>query len=169
MVVTQRALVRYRAYLVVMYYTQKWRAEPPVATPGPVSPRVSVEDYLANMERFRAEADRRGIAIAFLTRPHKLPPEELSKNSTWRGSVPKYNAALRAWGREQGVPVIDAQHYFEQLPTDLFSDECHFTPQGYERMARLVRDELDAGRHGSQGSTERRQASGQDRRRSQQR
>ena len=38
----QRALVRYRAYLVLMYYTQKWRAEPPAATPGPVSPRVSV-------------------------------------------------------------------------------------------------------------------------------
>ena len=55
-VVTQRALVRYRAYLVFMYYTQKWRAQPPVATPGPVSPRVSVEDYLANMDRFRTEA-----------------------------------------------------------------------------------------------------------------
>lgn len=55
-VVTQRALVRYRSYLVFMYYTQKWRAEPPVASPGEVSPRVSVEDYLANMDRFRTEA-----------------------------------------------------------------------------------------------------------------
>ena len=33
-VVCQRALVRYRAYLVLMYYTQKWRAEPPVASRG---------------------------------------------------------------------------------------------------------------------------------------
>ena len=40
--------------------------------------------------------------------------------------------------------MLDAQHYFEQLPPDLFSDECHFTPQGYERMARLVREELVA-------------------------
>jgi lysophospholipase L1-like esterase len=144
MVVCQRALVRYRAYLVLMYYTQKWRAEPPEASPGPVSPRVSVMDYLANMDRFRTEAARRGIAIAFLTRPHKLPPDELSRNSTWRGSVPRYNAALRAWGRANDVPVLDAQHYFEQLPSELFSDECHFTPQGYERMARLVRDELVA-------------------------
>ena len=47
------------------------------------------------------------------------------------------------------MPVLDAQHYFEQLPPDLFSDECHFTPQGYERMARLVREELvdGEGRH----------------------
>ena len=40
--------------------------------------------------------------------------------------------------------MLDAQHYFEQLPPELFSDECHFTPQGYERMARLVREELVA-------------------------
>jgi lysophospholipase L1-like esterase len=94
------------------------------------------------MDRFRTEAARRGIAIAYLTRPHKLPPEELSRNATWRGSVPKYNAALKEWGRANNVPVLDAQRYFEQLPPEIFSDECHFTPAGYERMAKLVRDEL---------------------------
>jgi lysophospholipase L1-like esterase len=159
-VACQRALVRYRAYLVLMYYTQKWRAEPPVAAPGRASPRVSVEDYLANMERFRTEAARRGIAIAFLTRPHKLPPDDLSRNTTWRGSVPGYNAALIAWGRANDVPVLNAQHYFEQLPADLFSDECHFTPQGYQRMAKLVRDELVANKPGSPDA-DRQQAGGQ--------
>lgn len=147
-VMCQRALVRYRTYLVLMYYTQKWRPEPPVAAPGPVSPRVSVADYLANMDRFRTEAAKRGIAIAYLTRPHKLPPDELSRNTTWRGSVPRYNAALRAWGRTNNVPVLDAQHYFERLSQELFSDECHFTPQGYERMAKLVREELVAAKQG---------------------
>jgi lysophospholipase L1-like esterase len=160
MVLAQRALVRYRAYLVLMYYTRKWRPEPPAASPGRVSPRVSVEDYLANMDRFRTEAARRGIAITYLTRPHKLAPEELSKNPTWRGSVPKYNEALRAWGRERNVPVIDAQRYFAQLSTDLFSDECHFTPQGYERMARMVQAEVLEGKTGLTGGEER-QASGQ--------
>jgi lysophospholipase L1-like esterase len=154
-VACQRALVRYRAYLVLMYYTQKLRAEPPVSAPGPVSPRVSVPDYLANMERFRSEAARRGIAIAFLTRPHKLPPDELSRNQTWRGTVPQYNAALRAWGRALHVPVLDAQQYFETLSPELFSDECHFTPQGYERMARLVREELVTARQGVRRQEER--------------
>ena len=121
---------------------------------------MSVEDYLANMDRFRTEAARRGISIAFLTRPHKLAPEELSKNSTWRGSVPQYNEALRAWGRASNVPVLDAQHYFEQLSTDLFSDECHFTPQGYERMAQMVASgSARRGRAGSSGG-ERQQAAG---------
>ena len=124
-----------------MYYTQKWRAEPPEASPGPVSPRVSVIDYLANMDRFRTEAARRGIAIAFLTRPHKLPPDELSRNSTWRIG-PQIQRGITSLGPRNDVPVLDAQHYFERFRAELFSDECHFTPQGYERMARLVRDEL---------------------------
>jgi lysophospholipase L1-like esterase len=76
--------------------------------------------------------------------------------------VPRYNAALRAWGLANHVPVVDAQHYFEQLPSDLFSDECHFTPHGYERMARMVRDELDPEKLDSNGG-ERRQAEGQKR------
>ncbi len=104
MIVSQRALVRYRAYLVAMYYTQRWRAEPPVATRGPISPRVSVPDYLANMDRFRAEAAKRGIAIAFLTRPHKLPPEELSRNETWRQRYPSTTRPYEPGGARERCP-----------------------------------------------------------------
>ena len=114
----------------------------PVADAGPHHPRVSVEDYLANLERFRAEAQNRGIPIAVLTRPHKLPPEVLSQDTTWRGSVPKYNAALVDWAQHRNVPVIDVQRFFQQLPNALFSDECHLTIQGYQQMAELVRDQL---------------------------
>jgi lysophospholipase L1-like esterase len=142
LIVTQRALVHYRAYLVLMHYTLRWRTEPPAARSGPVQPRVSVGEYLANLERFRSEAVARGIPIVFLTRPHKLPPEELAKNPTWRGSVPRYNAALVAWAKKQNLNLLDVQRYFELLPPSFFSDECHFTRQGYQRMGELVRDQL---------------------------
>jgi lysophospholipase L1-like esterase len=142
LVACQRALVRYRSYLVLMYYTQGWRARPPVASPGPVEHRVSVDDYLANMERFRLECHARGIPIAFLTRPHRCPPAEMSKNPTWRRSVPEYNDALVKWASRNGALVLDVQRIFEQLPATLFADECHFTPQGYERMSRLVHQRL---------------------------
>jgi lysophospholipase L1-like esterase len=145
MVVCQRALVRYRAYLVLMYYTRAWRSRPPAAPAGSVHPRVSVEDYLANLERFRTEAEARGIPIVFLTRPHKLAPAVLSRDPTWRGSVPRYNAALTAWAARRNIALIDAQRRFEQLPPALFADECHFTPQGYRRLAELVRDRLRPG------------------------
>ena len=84
----QRALIRYRTYLVLMYYSRGWRAQPPVVDGDPHHPRVSVEDYLANLERFRAEARDRGIPIAVLTRPHKLPPNVLSQNPSWRERCP---------------------------------------------------------------------------------
>ncbi len=95
-----------------------------------------------------------------MTRPHKLPPEELARNGTWRGSVPSYNEALRAWGLAKKVAVLDAQRFFERLPSELFSDECHFTPQGYERMARMVREEI-AGETGDSPAADRQQASGE--------
>jgi lysophospholipase L1-like esterase len=141
-VLCQRALVRYRAYLVLMYYTRAWRPQPPAAPAGSAQPRVSVADYLANLERFRAEAEARGIPIVFFSRPHQLEPATLSRDPTWRGSVPRYNAALTAWAASRGVPLIDAQRFFKSLPSSLFSDECHLTPQGYQRMAELVRDRL---------------------------
>jgi hypothetical protein len=59
--------------------------------------------------------------------------------------VPEYNDALRTWAAGNRLPVIDAQAFFERQPTALFSDECHFFPPGYEKMAELVRDRLVAG------------------------
>jgi lysophospholipase L1-like esterase len=142
LVMCQRVLIHYRAYLVAMYYSRTWRAQPPVVSTGPQLSRVSVADYLGNLDRFRIEAQNRGIPIAVLTRPHKLPPDVLSQSTTWRGSVPRYNAALAAWAQHRNVPVIDAQGYFQELPDYLFSDECHFTTQGYEHLAKLVRAQL---------------------------
>jgi lysophospholipase L1-like esterase len=145
MVFCQRAMVRYRAYLVLMYYTRALRSPPPLLAGGPHHPRVSLEDYLANLDRFRTEALARGIPIVFLTRPHKLSPAVLSHDPTWRGTVPGYNGALVAWAQSRGVSLIDVQHLFEELPSTLFSDECHFTPEGYQRLAELIRDRLRPG------------------------
>jgi lysophospholipase L1-like esterase len=145
LILCQRALLRYRAYLVLMYYASGSWTEPPVARPGPVQPRVSVEEYLANLEGFRTEALARGIPIVFLTRPHKLPPEELSKQATWRKSVPRYNAALVDWARKHDVCVLDVQRCFESLSPALFCDECHLTPEGYQRLGDLVCDRLVTG------------------------
>jgi lysophospholipase L1-like esterase len=142
-VACQRALVQYRSYLVIMHYTRQWRAEPQPLTTGAPHPRVSVDDYLANMERFRIEAEARGIPIAFLTRPHKMPTTLLEKDLTWRGSVPAYNVALREWTTNRHLPLIDIERTFEALPPSLFSDECHFVPAGYQKMAEIVRGQLD--------------------------
>jgi len=65
----------------------------------PTVARVSVTQYLANMERFANLARQHGASIVFLTRPHREPAATLSRLPLWRGNVPSYNAALREWGR----------------------------------------------------------------------
>jgi lysophospholipase L1-like esterase len=142
LVVCQRFLIPYRAYLVFLCYTQRWRAAPPDRSGEAPHPRVSIDDYVANLERFRAEALARGIPVIFLTRPHKLPTAELRQQPTWRHLVPDYNAALLGWAQENGAAVVDTQRHFELLPNELFSDECHFVPKGYELMAELIRDHV---------------------------
>ncbi len=137
-VMGQRLLVRYRAYLVLMEYTRRLRPSPPAALAYERRPRVSRADYLANLARFEVEARKRGVPILFLTRPHKLEPTVLAQSPGWRGEVPGYNDALRAWARERGAPLIDAQAYFQTMPPEIFSDECHLWPAGYEALARLV-------------------------------
>jgi lysophospholipase L1-like esterase len=141
----QRALVRYRAYLVLMYYSRQWRTSDRRPVPAPTGPRVSVDDYVANLERFRAECVARKIPIVFLTRPHRLPAAEQSRIPTWRGTVPRYNESLLSWANDRSVPLIDVQDYFERHRSADFVDECHFWPEGYQRMGELVFDELVSG------------------------
>jgi lysophospholipase L1-like esterase len=109
---------------------------------GIENPRVSIPDYLANLDRFRSEAQSRGIPIVFLTRPHLASADAIRTNPTWRRHVPEYNQALVSWSRENQIPLIDAQAYFEKQPATLFSDECHFYPEGYEQLAKLVSNRL---------------------------
>ena len=149
LVMGQRLLVRYRAYLVLMEYTRKSSSTAPPAPAEHVRPRVSLEDYLANLEQFEVEARKRGVPILFMTRPHKLEPRELAQNPGWRGLVPSYNDALRKWARDRHAPLVDAQAYFQQQPAEVFVDECHFWPAGYEALARLVASAIHARPDGS--------------------
>jgi lysophospholipase L1-like esterase len=148
LVACQRALVRYRSYLVLMYYSRHLRIGQPAPAVEPVGPRVSIADYVANLDRFRDEAEVRGIPIVFLTRPHRLPANQQAKFPTWRGTVPRYNEALLAWARSHGLRVIDTQKFFERQPAASFVDECHFRPEGYLRMGELVYQELVSGAAG---------------------
>lgn len=138
-VLCQRALVRYRSYLVLMYYARKGCEQP---TTTPLGPRVSLDDYVANLERFRTETTARGIPIVFLTRPHRLTVGEQAKIASWRGTVTRYNAALTAWARAAAVPLIDVQALLEHFPRQVFADECHLTPEGYQELGELLRDQL---------------------------
>jgi lysophospholipase L1-like esterase len=131
-----RFLLRYDAFL----FLRESRA-PPRTPPRGARPRVSLPEFVENLEAFLREGRRRHARVVLLTRPHEARTDEIRRQATWRAHVPEYNDAIRALARE-GATVVDVQGFFEARPRDLFIDECHFTSAGHDVMARFVRDEL---------------------------
>ncbi len=133
----QRLLLHYRFFLVARRY---WPRRP--APAAAVGPRVPLADYRANLEGMLDTADRHGARAVLLTRPHREPVavlEGLAGN--WRRRVPAYNRAVRRLAADRGAPLIDVQQVFAGARR-AFVDECHFTPHGHARMARLVAAQL---------------------------
>ncbi|MEM7585227.1 MAG: SGNH/GDSL hydrolase family protein [Acidobacteriota bacterium] len=140
-VTLQRQLVRYSFYRAADKIARRWAPE----SPPSVGPRVSLEDYLANLEGFAATGREHGIHVVLLTRPHTPGRDELAKvTHNWRGQIPTYNRSLIELGEQRGIPVIDVQDYFEQNYPDAFYDDCHFTLEGHAHMAEMLARELSA-------------------------
>lgn len=136
----QRVLLRFSFYRALLYRQKLREGLPTVA----VQSRVSLDEYLQNLDGFRAIANRHGARLVVLTRPHRETADALRTiEGNWRARVPEYNDAARAWcERQPEVALIDVQAHFEALGPDMFIDECHFTEEGHRRMAALLADSL---------------------------
>jgi len=136
----ERILLRYRSYLVLRRYA----AGAPPMTSGEVGRRVPLTDYRANLREFQTVSRAHGADLVLLTRPHRDGDELLATRApNWRAEVPSYNDAVRELSAGIGATLIDVERAFEGR-AELFVDECHFAPDGHQRMAELVRDELFA-------------------------
>jgi lysophospholipase L1-like esterase len=132
-----RALFKSRLYLVLLENLPLQRA-PAIDHDRSDMARVPLTRYLTNMERFVKLANQHGASVVFLTRPHREPAASLSKLPSWRGKVPSYNAALRAWTKERGLSLFDVEVLFANLGAAYFSDECHFTMDGHRKLAEAL-------------------------------
>lgn len=133
-----RFLVHYKFYRALMHYVREARGGAMSEDERFVGPRVSLDDYIENMEGFLKEARSHGTDVVFLTRPHERKEDELMEVSGWRSRVPLYNEALRAWARERDAHLIDIQKIFGEQYPNLFGDEAHFELEGHEQMARIL-------------------------------
>ena len=132
-----RWLFKSRLYLVLLENIPL-RSSSAIDQTLPAEARVPVTQYLANMERFANLAKQHGASIVFLTRPHREPAATLSRLPPWRGNVPSYNAALRAWAVEQRFSLLDVEALFDNLGAAYFSDECHLTKEGHRTLAEAL-------------------------------
>jgi lysophospholipase L1-like esterase len=135
----RRLLLKYKSVLVA----ERYLAPPAVdaeAVPE-YAPRVSLDDYAANLNAFVATARAHGATPVLLTRPYRESTEELESESSWRRLVPAYNREVMEIAQSVGALVVDVQAAFAGRK-DLFIDQCHFTPEGHRVMAQLVADRL---------------------------
>jgi len=136
-VTMERALLRFKSYRLLRTLRREW-SEEKLETVGP---RVAVEDYAANLSSFLDHGKQHDVLVVLLTRPHLASVSDLKKQPGWRSKIPSYNDALVTFAREKKVPLVDVgAHFASRL--EQFSDECHFTAEGHEKMARLLSDEL---------------------------
>jgi lysophospholipase L1-like esterase len=136
----ERFFLHYRSYLILKRYR---RPQPAAQEGADLGPRVSIENYIRNMEEFLEAADAHDAKVVFLTRPHRESRVSLGRiENNWRGRVPLYNEALLAFGERTGRVVVDVQAYFESRFPGSFIDECHFTLEGHHQMADFLFERL---------------------------
>lgn len=130
---------RYRAFLAASYAARSREPPPAAAT---VRPRVSLDEYADNLERFVALARRLNARPVLLTRPHELAVERLRQAPGWRRTVPAYNRALLDVAAAQGAAAIDVRRWAHGRQPAPFADESHFTFEGHEAFGKHLAQEL---------------------------
>lgn len=130
--------INYKIFLALKHYSQKYHRE----NFKLVGPRVSLADYIHNMNEFKSHAEKEGVKVVYLTRPHRLPIREIVLKTNWRRRVPEYNQALLEFAKASESIVLDVQRYFEANHVESFFDECHFTGAGNEIMAEWIYQNL---------------------------
>lgn len=105
---------------------------------GALVPRVSVDEYAANLREMIRAGKSHGTRVVLLTRPFTGSSTD---PASWKTSAPRYNETVVAVGREEQVPVIDVYGAFHDR-TELFDDESHFGVEGHRLAAELIYTEL---------------------------
>lgn len=103
-----------------------------------LQPRVSLEEYRANLTTIVREARARGVAVALLTRPYI---GEIPNARWWKNWGADYHEATADVARAEGVPFIDVYSFFKGRD-ELFADESHFTEEGHRLAAELILEQL---------------------------
>lgn len=128
-------LYRSQVFLVLRHLTLG--LSPDLPAPRRLVPRVSPEEYVENLEGFRALARAEGFRLAIV----RMPLNEATASPLKSSTVADYGRLAESFGARSGVPVLDAMRGF---PTSDFEpgNDNHLVASGAERLARRVADFL---------------------------
>lgn len=103
-----------------------------------LGPRVSLDDYRANLTAMVQEGRARGVDVVLLTRPYMGPIDD---PYWWKNRGADYNTATAEVAGTLGVPMVDVYSFFKGRD-DLFADESHFTAEGHRLAAAVIFDHI---------------------------
>jgi len=103
---------------------------------GELVPRVSVDEYRANLGTIIEEARASHVAVVLMTRPYV---GEVDNPILWKQFANHYTEATVQVATERGVPVADLYSLFK-AQDEYFADESHFTEEGHRIAASFVLD-----------------------------
>ena len=106
----------------------------------PVRPRVTLDEYRANLIEIIQAARSRSIEVVLLTRPYV---GDIPSDTWWMNFGRDYNVATAEVAREQRVTLVDVYSVFKDRGT-FFADESHFTDEGHHLAARFIADGIRA-------------------------
>jgi len=106
--------------------------------PDQLIPRVSLDEYKANLNEIIRVARSRNIQVVLLTRPYL---GESNNEGWWMTFAPSYNDAVSQVAQAADVPWIDIYSRFRNK-ADSFIDESHFNEAGHRAMAELVLERI---------------------------
>jgi lysophospholipase L1-like esterase len=110
----------------------------PGRTPERLVPRVTLQEYEANLNQIIRISAARRIKVVLLTRPYTgISPSPW----WWKNFAPQYNAMTLEVARRAGVLGMDVYPIFKDC-MDCFVDESHLTEKGMRQMARLTYEEI---------------------------
>jgi len=110
----------------------------PGRSPERLVPRVTLQEYEANLNQIIRISAARRIKVVLLTRPYTgISPSPW----WWKNFAPQYNATTLEVARRVGVSGIDAYAIFKDC-MDCFVDESHLTEKAMRQMARLIYEEI---------------------------
>jgi lysophospholipase L1-like esterase len=105
--------------------------------------RVSIEDYLKNLEQMAEVARDSGIKVIFLSTPISSARIFLGPGKTSKPHIANkyYNQALREFSQKIKVPLIDVALLFEDLG-DLYDngreEYIHYNAKGHQIIAEAI-------------------------------
>ncbi len=111
---------------------------------GRTEPRLTVDEYRANLTAILAKLKEAGVQAVLMTEPRWGPDGRNGLDENPNGLLEKYMEASRSIAKQEKIPLVDHFEHWTRAEkegtriADWTTDQCHPNPAGHRVMAELM-------------------------------